>query len=152
MKPHPDFADVELPRVFDLGRFRLTPLTPAELDEDFAAVTDSADLLKGLFGDWPEGLTREADLADLAWHDREFDLRRSFSWIVRDGAGGYLGCAYLFPDLGTRGQAAVATWIRRMPGRDEAAAELNAALADWLAARLPAGIALRWTSSPALPG
>lgn len=144
MDPHPDFAGVTLPRDVDLSPFALTPLTMAQVDEDFAAVTGAAHVLGGLWGTWPEGLTREDDLIDLAWHDREFSLGRSFSWIVRDGEGNYIGCAYLFPDPGARGSAQVVTWLCDLPDRVARLDALNAALAGWFDRVLPAGIALRW--------
>lgn len=146
MDPHPDFEKVDLPRDFDLPPFRLTPLAMAQIDEDFPAVMGSAEVLDGLWGEWPKGLTREEDLIDLAWHDREFTLRRSFAWIVRNGEGTYIGCAYLFPEPGTRGRAEVVTWLCPMPDRTSRLAALNAALADWFAAHLPDGITLRWVS------
>lgn len=148
MQPHPDFATVELPRSFDLPGFRMTPLSPAELDEDFEAVTSSAAVLKGTFGTWPEGLTREDDLIDLAWHEREFTLRRSFAWIARSPEGRYLGCAYLFPDPGRRGTAELVTWIRDTPGRTDILARLDAELMEWFATRLPANISLRRGGEP----
>lgn len=146
MDPHPDFAGTALPRAVDLPRFRLTPLAPALLDEDFEAVMSSISVLKGLFGDWPEGLTREENLVDLAWHEREFTLRRSFSWIVRDGKGDYLGCAYLLPEPGARGRAQCVTWIRAMPGREALQSALEKELAVWFGKALPEGIALTWGS------
>ena len=143
MEPHPDFAGLDLPRSFDLPSFGMTPLSPAELDEDFEVVTSSEAVLVGLFGTWPEGLTREANLVDLAWHEREFTLRRSFSWIARSKSGRYLGCAYLFPSPGARGQAQLVVWIRDMPGRAERQAELLSEMQGWLGTRLPPGIALQ---------
>ncbi|MBM1221472.1 hypothetical protein JQU17_11265 [Ponticoccus sp. SC2-23] len=145
MDPHPDFAGVDLPRAVDLPPFCLTPLSMAQVDEDFEAVTGAAGVLTGFWGSWPEGLTREEDLIDLAWHDREFTLRRSFSWIVRDEGGRYIGCAYLFPDPGARGSANVVTWMCDLPDRKARLASLNAALATWFEGVLPGGIALRWT-------
>ncbi|MEQ9039714.1 MAG: hypothetical protein RIE24_15300 [Silicimonas sp.] len=144
MDPHPDFAGIELPRTFDLPGFRLPPLSPEYLDEDYQAVMSSADVLMGLFGDWPNGLTREADLIDLAWHEREFTLRRSFSWIVRSHAGDYLGCAYLFPAPGRTGQASVVTWIRDTEGRADCLVRVRRELKDWCATRLPPHIDLTW--------
>ncbi|MEM7711716.1 MAG: hypothetical protein AAF264_13415 [Pseudomonadota bacterium] len=127
----------------------MTPLSPDALDEDFEAVTTSAPVLKGLFGDWPDGLTRENNLIDLAWHEREFTLRRSFSWIVRDGAAAYLGCVYLFPELGLRERIRLVTWIRDMDRREERVASLNAELRPWIAKVLPSGIIATWkTNSP----
>ena len=62
-------------------------------------------------GDWPDGLTLEENRIDLCWHLREFQNNRSFAWIVRDAAGAYLGCAYVFPDFGGDG-AQVSVWMR----------------------------------------
>lgn len=150
MDPHPDFADVTLPRDVALGAYRLTPLSPEFVDEDLEAVLATAPLLDGIFGDWPAGLTREVNLIDLAWHEREFTARRSFSWIVRDSAGAYAGCFYIFPALGMRGAAKAALWLCDMPERDEAARGLKAALTDWMAGAMPSGISITWTTRPEL--
>jgi RimJ/RimL family protein N-acetyltransferase len=146
MQPHPDFAAIDLPRECNLGGFRLTPLSPDQVEEDYAAVMSSADVLRGFFGDWPEGLTLEDDLVDLAWHEREFTTRRSFAWIIRDGDGHYLGCAYIFPAPGERGRADVATWIRDMPDRLSTQDLFNALFRKWLEEVLPSGISLSWSS------
>lgn len=149
MGPHPDFRDSALPREAALGPFRLTPLSPEHVDEDLEAVTGSEQLLCGLFGDdWPQGLTREANAIDLAWHAREFAANRSFAWIVRDADGLYLGCAYLFPDLGARGRAEVVTWMCDMPGRVNRLSRFNAIFSDWLVQFLPQDYALKWTTMP----
>lgn len=148
MKPHPDFCNSALSREATLGAFRLTPLSPAYVDEDLKAVTGSERVLCGLFGDdWPKGLTREENAVDLAWHKREFTAKRSFAWIIRDQAGTYLGCAYLYPDLGARGRAEVTTWMCDTPGRVERLSRFNAAFSDWLAPLLPEGYALRRSST-----
>lgn len=146
MKPHPDFAGIDLPRVWDLGGFRLTPLSPDHVEEDYEAVMSSADVLRGLFGDWPDGLTLEDDLVDLAWHEREFTTRRSFAWIIRDGEGSYLGCAYVFPAQGERGRADVVTWIRDTPERLSTQDRFNAFFREWLAETMPPDISLSWSS------
>jgi hypothetical protein len=148
MQPHPDFDGRPLPRSASLGRFSLDILTPADVDEDFAVVVESAPVLQGIFGnDWPRGLTLEKNLADLTRHQREFDGDFAFAWIVRDSGGGYLGCAYLRPVAGRTGAAEVFTWIRRRPDRLELLAAFNAALAGWLAASLPPGYATTWVSN-----
>ena len=143
MDPHPDFAEVDLPRSFDLPSFRMTPLTAEQVDEDYEAVMSSAHVLKDIFGDWPEGLTRADDLTDLHWHDREFTCRRSFSWIARDGNGTYLGCAYLFPELGTRGKTRLVTWIRDTAERDVLGTILDAEMRAWLEKHLPGNVCIR---------
>ena len=71
---------------------------------------------------------------DLAWHEREFALKRSFSWIVRNLQGKYIGCAYLFPNQGRRVLAKVVTWIRSScPDRAGILEKLNTELNAWLA-------------------
>ncbi|MEM6376246.1 MAG: hypothetical protein AAF686_08390, partial [Pseudomonadota bacterium] len=129
----------------DIGAFRLSRLDASVMDEDFQAVTESTAVLTGLFGnDWPQNLTAERNLTDLHWHDREFTVRRSFSWVIRDLTGSYLGCAYLLPDPGERGMAQVFTWVRDMPDRVAINRAFDAELASWFADLLPGDLTLRW--------
>lgn len=143
MTPHPDFADIDMPHTHGLGGFDMSILTAADLDEDYAAVMSSTSVLQGLFGPvWPAGLSREEDEIDLHWHHREFTARRSYAWVVRTNADGYVGCAYLFPDISKTGAAEAAYWMIDTPER---MARLNAfgpKYLDWLASFLPNGYAL----------
>lgn len=149
MEPHPDFADVDLPREAVLPGFRLTPLAPEVAEEDFEVVTASMDVLRGVFGDdWPVGLTLEANRVDMGWHEREFTARRSFAWVVRSPDGAYLGCAYLYPAIGSRGAARVVTWIRDMPDRDLISAAFDPLFDTWLAAQVPVAVTLARTWPP----
>ena len=61
---------------------------------------------------WPEGLTREKNLIDLAWHQREFEAHRSFAWVVENTAGDYLGCLYIYPSIAGERSAEVRWWWR----------------------------------------
>jgi hypothetical protein len=61
---------------------------------------------------WPEGLTKEKNLIDLAWHQREFEARRSFAWVIENIAGEYLGCLYIYPSIAGEKSADVAWWWR----------------------------------------
>lgn len=75
-------------------------------------------MLRGFFGnDWPDGLTLAENRIDLAWHEREFTTCRSFSWILRDCAGAYLGCANVFPAPGDRLRGDVYLWLAESPER-----------------------------------
>ena len=127
-----------MPRSLALPSFALTPLSPEFVDEDFEAVTSSVDVLSGLLGnEWPQGLTKEENRIDLSWHEREFTLQRSFSWIVRDPTSNvYLGCAYLFPEQGRSGKAKVVTWIRQQSDRIVLLEKLNLELKVWLESKL----------------
>lgn len=133
---HPAFEGRAIPADARVGPYRLTLLGVDVVEEDYAAVMESADALEGFFGDaWPRGLTLHENWIDLAWHQREFEQRRSFAWVVRDpGAGAapgrYLGCAYVFPGWTERAAMAVFWWLRR--GEEGHAPALSAALAAWL--------------------
>lgn len=79
-----------------------TVLCRGDLDDDVSGINSSLELIRRTRGGWPEGpVTPELNLADLIWHEVEFREGFSFSYVLRDSAGGYLGCAYLYP-LGRR--------------------------------------------------
>ncbi len=148
MEPHPDLADLDIPRRLKVGDFQLTPLSPEHTKEDFEAVTASASDLNGFFGSWPAGLTLESNRIDLAWHEREFTARRSFSWILRDDKDAYIGCFYIFPDIGATGKATAALWIKTMENRGAIARAIVPELQTWCASVLPESITLNWKCSP----
>lgn len=145
MQPHPDLAGRMPPRSADLGLFRLSPLSPEHADEDFAVVTGSARVLRGFFGGgWPDGLTLAENRIDLAWHEREFTTCRSLSWILRDHADTYLGCAYVFPAPGERLRGAICLWLADMPDRLARLAAYQSRLGVWLHPWLPPGGRYDW--------
>lgn len=148
MTPHPDFEALDVPASAILGAYHLGILTGLDVEEDFEAVTRSKSVLKGIFGAaWPEGLTLEDNLTDLHWHHREFTAKRSFAWIIRDVAGLYLGCAYLFPDIGARGTGEAAYWMVDAPERLTHLAAFGPLYEGWLAELLPPSYALRFISN-----
>jgi hypothetical protein len=123
-------------------------LSVAQADEDFDAVTSSVRVLRGFDGgDWPLGLTREDNLIDMGWHEREFTTHRSFAWIIRDREGQYLGCAYLYPDIAKRGSGRVVTWMCDTPHRIDQLGAFNRVFHDWLVPFLPGGYETAWTSN-----
>lgn len=145
MQPHPDFATTTLPRNADLGLLRLTPLDPSAAEEDFAVVARSEPVLRGFFGnDWPLGLTLVENRIDMAWHEREFTLRRSFSWILRDPAGVYLGCAYVFPEPGETARGKIYLWLADIPERRALLATFQPVLQHWLSQWLPPRALYDW--------
>lgn len=132
LRYHPALQGFEPPRAVELGAYRLTILAPDAVEEDYAAVIESAARLRGFMGgDWPDGLTLEDNWIDLAWHLREFDTKRSFAWIVRDQAKGYLGCAYVFPRF-MEDAANVSVWMRSGAGPEAHEHAFSALLTDWL--------------------
>ena len=114
MRPHPLFKDRSIPREQVLGAFTLRILTVEDVERDFIAVMESAaDIRAANPGStWPEGLTRHDNLLDLAWHQREFESRRSFAWIIESSGGEYLGCLYVYPSLAGGKSADVVWWWR----------------------------------------
>jgi hypothetical protein len=114
MKPHPQFKNRTIPSVHALGEFILRALSVNDLERDFSAVMESAaDIKKANPGSsWPDGLTREKNLIDLAWHQREFEARRSFAWVIEGARGEYFGCLYVYPSIAGEISADVVWWWR----------------------------------------
>ncbi|MBV6635439.1 MAG: hypothetical protein KI788_06010 [Mameliella sp.] len=145
-RAHPDFDPLR--RGATLGGFDLTPLSPAVVEEDFAAVTGSAHVLKGLFGDWPDGLTLEENLWDMGWHDREFFEGRSFAWSLRDKDGVYIGCADFYPEMGRRGAVLGYVWIVDRPDRMALQAMVIDEMTNWLNGLVAQPVTVTWHQPP----
>ncbi len=114
MRPHPLFRDRSIPAVHVLGDVTLRALSVGDIERDFSAVMESAADIKAANpgSSWPDGLTREKNLIDLAWHQREFEARRSFAWVIESGDGAYLGCLYVYPSIAGEQAADVGWWWR----------------------------------------
>lgn len=133
MRPHPLFRDRSIPAVHRLGDCTLRALSVNDLERDFSAVMESAAGIKAANpgSSWPDGLTKERNLIDLAWHQREFEARRSFAWVIEDGDGAYLGCLYVYPSIAGEQTADVAWWWRT--GVVHSTRSFREQLAQWLA-------------------
>ena len=70
-----------------------------DLDDDVRGINASLELIRRTRGGgWPEGPVRaDFNFVDLVWHECEFREGFSFSYVLRDAGGRYLGCAYLYP-------------------------------------------------------
>lgn len=133
MRHHPLLEGISIPQEVTLGPYHLQVLGPEHVEEDYAAVVESEDRLKGMMGGtWPEGLTLDDNHIDLCWHLREFEHNRSFAWIVRDAAQAYLGCAYVFPDFASN-SASLAIWMRSSCGPEAHEEAFRALMLEWLA-------------------
>ena len=132
MKPHPSFRERSIPQVQSLGAVTLRALSVADLERDFSAVMESAADIRAAHpgSRWPEGLTREDNLIDLAWHQREFAARRSFAFVIEDATGDYLGCLYVYPSIAGEAAADVTWWWRSGSNVDRDG--FVAALGAWL--------------------
>ncbi len=138
-----------VPELLETDRLRLRPLTVHDLVRDYDAVMTSIERLRPVFGpgqDWPDGLTLEQDLLDLAWHQVEFQLRTSFAYtVVSLDERRVLGCVYLFPTQKRDHDVDVILWVRQ--------SEAETGLDDHLAATVAAWIGSDWPfERPAYPG
>ena len=125
-----------VPPGFEHRRFRLRPLTIHDAVRDYDAVMSSAERLRQRFpyGGWPDPeMTLEQDLIDLAWHQKEAQLRRSFAYaVVRQDEGRILGCVYVDPPEKRGADAEVSLWVRRDEEEGDLEPELELAVREWL--------------------
>ena len=116
-----------------MGEFRLKALSIHDLERDFSAIMQSATDIKAANpgSRWPDGLTKEKNLIDLAWHQREFEARRSFAWVIEDADAQYLGCLYVYPSITGEKSADVVWWWRT--GVAISRQSFRGHLLDWIA-------------------
>ncbi|MFD3871611.1 N-acetyltransferase [Streptomyces sp. NPDC058623] len=127
----------EVPRAFAGDGFRLEPLGPQHNERDLAAWSGSIAHVRatsGFTGGWPpaEGMSAEANLADLVRHARDFEERRGFTYSVLEGAGtgDVIGCVYVYPRKDEPGRVRVSSWVRA--DRAYLDAGVRAAVGRWL--------------------
>jgi hypothetical protein len=132
----------DVPRGLTAEHFRLEPLGPQHNESDHAAWMSSIEHVRATPGyeghDWPppDGMSPEANRADLEAHARDFEDRTGFTYTVLEpGAGAVIGCVYIYPARDGGGGAHVRSWVRS--DRAPLDAELHAAVSAWLAADWP---------------
>jgi hypothetical protein len=81
------------------GEVTAEAITREHLDEDVQGINASLELIRRTRGGaWPDApVTAEGNMIDLVWHECELRDGKSFTYVLRDRAGGYIGCAYLYP-------------------------------------------------------
>jgi len=135
-------ADFEVPPTLETSEFRLRMLTVNDMIKDYDAVMSSVDHCKAIWpgSGWPEGLTLEQNLVDLGWHQKEFQLSRSFAYtVVNPAESAVLGCVYIEPTR-RRGYDAVAfLWARQSELAGGLEERLYRAVREWLRERWPFG-------------
>lgn len=108
--------DFVVPSVLENEYFRIRMLTVNDVVKDYDAVMSSVDHLQKVWPDsgWPSAdLTFEQDLIDLGWHQKEFQLRRSFAYtVVAFDESEVVGCLYIDPTTKTGYDAEVYMWVR----------------------------------------
>lgn len=81
-------------------RFVVRKLLARDAKKDYATFMSSIDTIREQRGgDWPtQDFPFEEDVIDLAWHQREFELKTSFAYVVTSLDGKeFLGCLYVYP-------------------------------------------------------
>ena len=128
---------------------RLRPLVMADVDRDYEAVMSSRERLQRVFrenGEWPEGLTREQNLIELAWHQCEFQMRTSFAYTVTSlDESRVLGCLYIYPTRKIGFDVEITMWVRESEATTGLDDHLYRTVRDWVASCWPFG-------SPSYPG
>ena len=115
-------------------------LTVRDVDADFEAINERVDP-DGTFRGAP-GLTLEQNLIDLGWHQKEFQLRRSFAYtVVAPDESRVLGCVYVDPD--DEADAQVRLWVRRDAWDEGLDPILEAEVRAWIARAWPF-TSVRW--------
>ncbi len=76
-----------------------TAITRDDLADDVRGINASIELIRRTRGGrWPtEAVTEEFNFVDLVWHELEFREGSSFTYVVRDSGGDYVGCCYFYP-------------------------------------------------------
>jgi hypothetical protein len=123
-----------VPAGLEHERFRLRMLTVDDVVKDFDAICDRVD--RDGSTEPPFVATVAENLVDLGWHQKEFELRRSFAYtVVAPDESQVLGCVYITPS--DTHDARVRMWLRRSAWEDGLDPLLETALREWLLRKWP---------------
>ena len=126
--------DFEVPEGVEHERFRLRMLTVEDVVKDFDAICDRVDHRGNPRPPFVE--TVAENLVDLGWHQREFEMRRSFAYtIVAPDESRVLGCAYIDPS--ETHDARVWMWLRSQAWEEGLDPLVEAVLRDWVEREWP---------------
>ena len=126
--------DFAVPAGLEHERFRLRMLTVDDVVKDFDAICDRVDH-QGSPRPPFVGTVGE-NLVDLGWHQKEFQVRRSFAYsIVAPDESRVLGCAYIDPS--ETHDARVWMWVRSEAWEEGLDPLVEAALRDWIEREWP---------------
>ncbi|MFJ4779346.1 N-acetyltransferase [Streptomyces sp. NPDC088762] len=107
----------EVPTTLLGDGFRLEPLGAEHNERDLAAWSGSIGHIRATPGfgrNWPplEGMSAEANLADLVRHAQDFAERRGFTYSVLEGETEVIGCLYVYPGKEQPERVQVSSWVR----------------------------------------
>jgi hypothetical protein len=121
--------DFDVPAGLEHERFRLRMLSIDDVVKDFDAICDRVDH-EGR-PQPPFVSTVAENLVDLGWHQKEFELRRSFAYtVVAPDESQVLGCVYLYPS--ETHDVHLRMWVRRSAWDTGLDSQLEAAVRHWL--------------------
>jgi hypothetical protein len=128
---------VVVPLKVEAGNFILSALSIHDVVKDYEAVMTSREHLWRRFGEvwsWPsENLSLEQNLIDLAWHQKEFELKNSFAYtVINLDQSKVLGCVYLYPASSANLDADVWFWARKSELQSNLEEDINVFLMGWL--------------------
>ncbi|MDQ2676593.1 MAG: GNAT family N-acetyltransferase [Actinomycetota bacterium] len=140
-------AGFAAPAKLSAGDLVATALSRADLDDDVQGINSSVALIQRMRGGgWPTGeISEDYNFVDLVWHEQEFREGTSFSYVVRNAAGDYLGCCYLYP-MGQRTELKkdllahdvdVSWWVTGTAYEAGYYEKLYAALRGWVTTEFP---------------
>jgi hypothetical protein len=123
-----------VPASLEHERFRLRMLSVDDVVKDFDAICDRVDRDGNREPPFVE--TVRENLVDLGWHQKEFELRRSFAYtVVAPDESQVLGCVYLNPS--ETHDVRVRMWVRRSAWDDGLDPVLEATVREWVATDWP---------------
>ncbi|MQY09842.1 GNAT family N-acetyltransferase [Actinomadura macrotermitis] len=134
--------DFVVPELVAGLRFRIRPITVHDVVKDYGAVMGSLPALRGRFGPewgWPEHeFTFEQALIDVAWLQKEAQLRRSFSYVVTSpDEERQFGRIHVAPSDRADADAVVVFWVRSDEPDGALEKELAAFVKEWVTTAWP---------------
>lgn len=123
-------------------RFRIRPITVHDAVRDLDAVMSSRESLWEQFGedwDWPRpDFTFESALVDVAWLQKEAELRRSFCYaVLTPDEERLLGRIHLAPSKLPDAAADVVFWVRSDEADSSVEKELEEFVREWVTTTWP---------------
>lgn len=105
----------QVPTPLACEQFVLSILTPDVVDIDYQVVMKNRHRLRDVFtkhDDWPaDSMTLADNLADLTMHQREYQQRQAYAYVIHSPDGVYIGCAYLYPPSVEGYEAELFFWV-----------------------------------------
>ena len=143
-------------------QYQIRPLTIHDVVRVYDAIVCSRAELWGMFGsalEWPPaGYTLENCLVDVAWQQKEAELRRSFSYaVMTTDEAGLLGTIHVRPPVKVGADALIAFWVRTGAQSSGLELELLDFVREWAVTAWPfkklhlPGREIPWPEWEALP-